>query len=861
MIPLAKLAYQVIIEIASRTDPPLAGVFSARTGVMASHPARQHERASPSTTTNGELVTHSQPGFTSDELLDRFPEATWRSKYVALMDVFDLLTECVIGHDYTIPDAMSDALHLTEEGSKLFDQLVRKEKVPPKEARLMTALTVGHRELFIDVEATNLDDLVASVSKQLQDLRIRLPFVHGRMLYDVFAELFPTEKDTLSVAETFDLLDALPIGVFQHGEYVSGPFGLLKARTKRNIPASRRVPAFHCEQASCDVVHGANLTTSQEALINANRDRVRKILEADANLASEWDQFARAAAGFDTAFFADTRSGSVTPLLADCLSDDELRALFCALLDGYEGQLRKNVQPVIGGGNASMLADPLNRAQLLQLLFLADEQHIATALDVLVAEGVIRVPLGEVRVPKMSGRARSGAFRLGAELGSHGHRLASTDAGFASLRLRRLLDDLYDLSEPSQRDELAWQLRSVESGELSEQLETFFRSTDPRQVIEQLAFARRANVDRVAESLSLTRVHSLSDEDLISTILWKLGFQVPEEYDPHGAFWNLFTKCASLTESLRVSGIGDSEEFRGTASVFFSELEGLLQGALAFASWALLVDHPSQPEPFTYDKQSDFTIGINFVNQAFDDRANEAESLHIDPEKPELYVLLRGFSTLASYLASLDVSQHMRDLKAFPEYYEKTELKDFVFTHTHPFLDLLETSQARLVEGLDQIGSVMIAADVNDVRNHYAHYRRLSPDIEKMSRALDAIRKAVEQIELLGVSPIAYWWDGQETDRWGRTQAHMVAPKGKAAVFAMPTRFDWMGLPSLRRTQYLVRSAVFAEPNEILRFEPRFASEFTSYWSGIPNRRRKIASVEARDASTGEHRSASGLLQ
>ncbi len=807
-------------------------------------------------------MNDTEIGLTAEQLAEKFPDRDWQNRYVQIMDILDLLHECVIGHDYTIPDAMSEAIHLTEEGGKLFDKLVRKEKINPKEARLIVALTVGHRELFIDVLATDLEALIESVSRQIRDKRIRLPFVHGRLLYDSFAELFPTEKDSLSVAETLELLDSLPIGVFQHGSLVSGPFGLLRSATVRNIPASRRVPAFHCEQTTCDVVHGAQLSTSQEAAINASRDRARKVLEAEPDQASAWGHFARLAAGFEASFFADTRSGSVTPLLADCLSDGELRALFCGLLDGYRGELRKAVQPIIGGGNSALLAGGLDRAELLQLTFLAEEKDIANELDRLVVEGIIRVPEGEVRRPRMAGRVRTGAFRLTAELGAHGHRQASSDPGFASLRLRKLLDELYDVADPSQRDELGWQLRSVESGQLTEQLETYFRTTNPRTVIEQLVFARRSNVETVARTLEIQNYANRQDAELVTTILWKLGFPVIAERDPHEKFWSLYAKTTGLTESLRVSGIGDSEEFRGTASVFFAELEGVLQTSLGFACWALLNDHPASSSPFTYDRESDYKEGIVFINQVFNERSNEAESLFIDPERPELYALLRGFATLASHLESLLTSEgHLRNEADFPDYYGKTRLKDFAFLRTIPFLNLLPNAQQRLIHGINEIGTSLIAADVNDVRNHYAHYRRLSPDIERMSRALDAIRKAVELIEGLGLCPAIYLPDGRETDRWGRTQVHMVGPMDRGAIFALPTRFDWMGLPSFGQAQHLVRSAIFAEPNEMLRFEPRFSSEYTEYWSNIPNRRVKKASLDARENTSGDHTSTAGLVQ
>jgi hypothetical protein len=56
-----------------------------------------------------------------------------------------------------------------------------------------------------------------------------------------------------------------------------------------------------------------------------------------------------------------------------------------------------------------------------------------------------------------------------------------------------------------------------------------------------------------------------------------------------------------------------------------------------------------------------------------------------------------------------------------------------------------------------------------------------------------------------------------------------------------------MGLPALSQPQFIVRSASFAEPNEVLRFTQRFESEFSRLWISYPARRKSSAGPDSVD--------------
>jgi hypothetical protein len=703
----------------------------------------------------------------------------------------------------------------------------------------MCALSIGHEDLLVDIDAIDIDRLMAAINDELIAGAIRFPFSNGRQLYDSYAQLFDMEKDVLTVEETWRLVETLPAGVYQYGAFVLGPYGLLKSDTTRSISFTRSVPAYHCSDPVCRAVHWTRLTTSHQAAINLCRDKLHRILDEEHGEAPDWWEFSRDISGFTDSYFGDQRVGVLVGLLGDCLSDSELVKLVAHLFDSTKGQLRRAVSGFIDVKSASDLSSSMSRAELLQVALLASEKDIALGLDRLVFAGEIEVPLGEVRRPVTSSRMRSGAFRLQPELGHRGVRFVSDDPGFASLREHRLLKKLY-LADHEDEQELDWQLRGYEAEDLEERLEDFFRSTDPRTALTRLVLARKTNMITACEEVGLEDGGSLKDSDLIETLLWKLGFDIHLEHDPHRYFWDLHQRISALTQSSRISGIGESETFRGVASTYFAELEGLLLDGLAFATWVLLEDHTRAASPFSYDDELDRKVGLRRLQMAHEESGNEYETFDFTSDRTELRTLIRGFSVLAEELKRIESApskKYQRSEEDYPAYVGKTNLKTFLFKSTVPFLNLTESSRARLIEGLSQLSEVVLAADVASVRNDYSHYRRTAPEIERMTGALEAVGVAVRKMESLGIVRLLSWPRQVSTDAWGRSRHEFAGPRSAEHMFARPSSFDWMGLPSLHEPQYIIRAATFAEPNEVLRFTRRFESEFSRMWNDYPARR------------------------
>ena len=77
----------------------------------------------------------------------------------------------------------------------------------------------------------------------------------------------------------------------------------------------------------------------------------------------------------------------------------ELRLLVAELLDSTRGALRKAISDFVRVQSAELRVALMERAQLLQIILIATEDSVATAIDKLVRANDIRVPLGDVRDP------------------------------------------------------------------------------------------------------------------------------------------------------------------------------------------------------------------------------------------------------------------------------------------------------------------------------------------------------------------------------------------------------------------------------------------------------------------------------
>lgn len=804
------------------------------------------------------------------QLLDKYPDSEWRERFIRLGNLSDLLGDCVIRGDYTVPDELNQAISLSAYGDKVFKSVIQKyglkqntkspqDAIKPNDARLMCFLTFTHIDVLVDVEKTDIDAIERSISTQILTGKIRYPFIFGRELYDRAADLFPTERGRLNLDETDDLLSGTSIGVMQLGDYVTGPFGLMRSAASRDVPVFRTVPLYHCADADCDAVHRTELATDFDAPVNRNREKLRKILEDESREASSWGSFLAEVSGFNRKYFDESCTDTIAFLIGDALSDVELSRLADALLVDKSSQMQATIDAsgLNPPRNRGSFASDLGRAKLMQLILLCADDAIVSAVDALIHAERISVPEGEVRRPMVNGAAHSGAFRLQAHLSRYGVGVRPLSLSVASARLRRLLDELYAVGTSADATELDWQLRGVDAPEREGRLEEFFRNAHPRDVLTRLVLSRRSDLLTAGHKLGM-RIRPIgeqSDDELLDTLMWKLGFDVNPSEARHARFWRLHESLKRLTDEASISTMSDTESIRSVASNYFVALEELLLDSLIFVTWAFNTDHHVSNRRYTYDPDAERPKSITSLSAMSVEVASDGDFvIRFDDEKNELFALCRGFGILAKGLDSLVArsADYERAEGEFPEYAEHTVLQTFPFRHTRPFLDVNESARATIIRSLREISRLLDAGKVSDVRNSYLHFRRSNAELDSMIAALEATSAAVRIIEQNGFYRSVYRRVAMQLDEWGRSAITLRDESGRNAVFARPSKMDWGGLPPLDSPQYVVTSAQIGEPPERLRFRPGYRSEFSEMWQGYPRRRLR------NDASKSESSRAGG---
>lgn len=702
----------------------------------------------------------------------------------------------------------------------------------------MCLLEFAWAEPLVDPLETRMEDLQSAIGRQIKEGSIRFPFIFGRLLYDKAFDHFNVtdETYTLTFPETQSLIEDTPQGVFQVSTHVTGPYGILQSRQWRYFPPTRNIKLHHCSDPSCSTVHRITLTTSREASVNKHRGEVGKVFRKESETPCAWGAFL-------SQIFADTMTpardniaDSLIPLVGDALTEVELRTLMAWLLDNTRGELRATCSSLGMRGRAEDISKTLSRAQMMQLCLTLSDQAIVQGMDDLVRSDKIQVPHGEVRRAQVNGGSHFGRFRLTAEIGSQGVRFSSAGMNIAPLRLRHLIERMYRADSVDDREELDWQLRSENGETLEARLDSYLSRHSPDFVAKSLILARKSNVITACEALGLPD-SSPEDPELISVILWKLGFRSPALDDPNFDFWRLHNEMEDMVRAGATGPLPPSpEEFRGVAANYFVRLESMLDDSLAFTIWALTNDHFADRKPFVYSPEEHKIASYRWLQQAVD---SSGDSTLEYGQKNSLYALCRGFERLSNKLKSLSAERHNwgRPTEEVPEWASQQDLLKFPFLHVVPFLDLTDTSRERIINQLQEISRLLVSNNISEARNSWMHGGRSTAEFNEFRSSLDAIRQAVQVIEDCGFIRMMFSISSQQVDSYGRSATRFTRPRGFSFELHKPSQYDWLQLPTFKTPIHVMPAACFSAPNHFLRFRSEIRSPYSEMWGDYPRRK------------------------
>jgi hypothetical protein len=776
---------------------------------------------------------------TKSELLAKYNSKTWQESFQRMLSIASLLQSCIISSDYRIPDDLNSAIALTPYGQQVVNHLKTQEKVEVKEARLQCFLVMAYSEPLVDVEATDADKVVAAISKQILARQILHPYIHGRFLYDQMADAFKEEREYLGIDDTQSLLAEGYIGVWQVDNYVTGPFGILKSSVKRNHAPSTRIPLQHCVDPSCGAVHKVRLTTDYDAPINKSYTRFFNYLERNKQEPSDWAGFLLEISDGSKKAFDDQNSSSLFYALGELLSLHELRTLvICMLNNGQAAEVRSLLENRGFKGSSEALCADLTHPQLMQLALMLSDASLLHAIDRLILIGQVRVPRGEVRRLTIHRGVRQGKWGLQPEICEFGIRFSSSASGLPILRLRRLIHEIYPIDDTVAYRQLEWLLRATPGASIEGRLEQFLRRAAPEAIVRTLILNSFDNLRKTYSELNLEIMDDHSDDLATARILWKLGFSIERSPEPHESFWRLHDSLTNLARAATASSSVDEEAISSAAGAYFKTLEGLLEDSLVYATWALHGDHIEDAYPFSFDADGSRDDAFSVLTKAAREKTSVGSEPIIFADKNTLFPLIRGFAILGELLRSLTDSKETESLlrAQIPEFVTNTKLISFPFLHRHVFLDLRPASQSRLIFDLLEFSRLLTASDICGIRNDLLHFRRSTADPTRVTDSLESVRTAVRKAEQAGIVRTQYEWSSRSSDEWGRSTVVLTGKSGQEAKFALPTPYDSIGLPDLRRDQFLFHHAIFDEPNEMLRFSSVQVSEYAQLWKTYPRR-------------------------
>jgi hypothetical protein len=568
----------------------------------------------------------------------------------------------------------------------------------------------------------------------------------------------------------------------------------------------------------------------------------------DEQAVSAWNEFFSEIAESKSRSYDPYDLAGLVLSIGDCLTLDEIRDIVKFLYESKgESGFREALRKAGFGANVDSRVDEADEGTLLQICWLATDESLLAAVDTLIRRGQIKFEAGEIRRPPIN-YWTVGRFDLRAEFGQFGFRTSTTSKNMPLLRLNRLIERLYDLSNPTDQQEVDWQLRSVEGPTVQARLADFIRRRNPSDTIRSLVLARRKNVSQAFDELKIRPDNMLADllapqsdgadkdELIVQAILWKLGFELPIITKSSDQFWRHLRLMSQLVRDAANTSSVDLERIRQVGSSVFNSLEGLLEDCLEYAWWALATDHFSSEKPFVFVPAEAREAWVTLDNYQKQESGSERLAIL---SKRTLYPLCQSFALFSRYLKNLQnvEASAIRATDAYPRFADRTDIQRFPFKHVFPFLDLLPDAQASIIKGAESVAKIFRGGDVHSIRNKLSHFQRTPVEISDLETALAAARSAVERLETLGFCRSTFEFKQELRDQWGRSALYLGGPDGEEVVFPMPSHYSWVGLPSFHRPQYLFKSAVFGPQGEMLRFTQGSESKYAQGWLNFPRRR------------------------
>ncbi|RYC69492.1 hypothetical protein [Spirosoma sordidisoli] len=772
--------------------------------------------------------------YKADELKGFFTDEIFISKFKNLFSLKLLFEYTIIRDSYVVSPSFNDAVVLSTYGSEIFEK-VKNENIEISDEIIKFCLFIEfyHEELLIDISSTNVQEIENQLNKQILDGSVLYPWVYGRVLYDKYFDDFTEQSNFILNDDVLKLLDNTPKGVFQVYNYIVGPLGLIKGKTNRLIPPTKRVKLYHCSNISCSNFHHVYLSSGQH-IINNILSSIRRYFSN--NNPSDWAEFYDNLVESEEFYYDSNRITETSSLIVNTLGTKEVRLLLKNLIDNNKELRASFPASKFLKGSSEEIVKLLEKDTSYQLLLLEYDEKIIQALERLIDAQIIIIPPTEIR--RSVNKSGKGFYSIYHEYNKLGIRPVSTESNLGLRQLNSLINKIYN--EPSLQQQLDWKLRYFDRETLKEKIEAYTLEEEPRKIIRETILAGPTQISQTFKTLIGHFEMPLTieqEEVLVDKILWKLGFDINIYPNYLQKFWERLQKFKEVTRSCIAFNDADKEKIRSVAVNFWISLEEILEQTLSFITWTLLSDHFKETKfNYNFDDARDF-----MCDQLNGYKVGSNDPLIFDKKgKNTLFPLTEGFTALLEICKDLLDNQsgkYVRSKEGMPIFWHKTDLISFPFENKKYLFDVKPSNYKILSDFISEIPRSFSKFKVLSVRNRTQHKRDNFPSQEEILNACNIVEDIVNKIEINGIYPNVYLFKSTIIDKFNRVKYEYEDYKGRNISLQPTFEFSGSNLPGFKNPQIIVPIIRIGNSHELLRFKYEEGSSYLKFWGNFPRKK------------------------
>jgi hypothetical protein len=752
----------------------------------------------------------------------------------AIADLFALAKfweRAVFNASYTASPSLLDHLAPSPLGAECIAACANATGVPKPDVMLAMFGLFSWLDPLFDPAGTNADELAALLTADLLDDRVRMPFRWGRELSDRIQDRpLLARHNRIPHHEAWDLIDGMPIGVFQHGVYVTGPLGVIRSLERRWYPSASAF-AFHYMFQGNRNSRWLSFEPAAIGVVVAYA-WIERFMQDRFGSASEWES-ALSFFSMDRDAYPQKSYLDAGLVVADCLSPSEKSAV---LAEALKSDLGSHLRPLLQNHpqlrtmkklSPDDLANKLPAEVAIHLMHSLTTPQIISVVEKCIANDSVTIPSTEVRTTKHSPPAPWPT--VATEMGALGLRPGFSDP---AARLLRVVTVAYSVNDTLA--DLRWHLGAAEDEQIPAAMLERLRTAGPAEVVRTLVLTSPSIARQVcrAVGLSLDDVQA-KDTTAVERVLWKCGFELRNAVQFGDTLRKKAVSLEELVDRVDFSGEKARMDIREKGNPLFVQVENFLDQLISLNVWCATQDHWCVSRFQFQLKQARRRVS-EFLEPKY---GKPPKAPPWDPERS---------STLGTQLFYLDCLKRFveecrsadRTAVRRPAAVDFLDPSDrpFAFRHLLFWADVDPKSLALYSEVLGEFCTLLRQGEVAGVRNGLDHWREADefPTREQIVTCCKRISTAVRLAEDRHLFPVLYWLDTKTQCVTRGFDEYGVRSSDRTRSVIRPSTLG--GLPDVPWQAPLVFSPLQINDaaDTAIFFKVVPASDYAEYWAGFP---------------------------